>query len=276
MAQSRQTVTQYQYDNSRFAENGFIDAINLKYQKITFCGVEAQQQNGIVENKNKNMSTGARTLLLHGMRIWPPMIDGILCLFAMKVIAERLNSLQIYHKGRTPKSSLHGFNVEDIPVKSFHTLFIPIYVLDDRPQNYGGAGPHKWEPNSHIGVYIGHSPFHARSVAPIWNPTTGPFSPQYHLVFDNEFSTVPYMEADTIPPNWGNLVKHSSEMATAQYVDFADTWLRVQSNKGAPYPISESFPFVNAHRKRKKTNTLGSASTNKYILISVLEGVKLN
>ena len=63
------------------------------------------------------MSTGARTLLLHGMRIWPPMIDGILFLFAMKVIAERLNSLHINHKVRTPEYILHGVNVEEILVK---------------------------------------------------------------------------------------------------------------------------------------------------------------
>ena len=98
--------------------------------------------------------------------------------------------------------------MEYIAVKSFHTLFSPIYVLDDRLQNYGGSGPPKWEPRSHIGVYLGHSPFHAGIVALVWNPTTGLVSPQYHLVFDNEFSTVPYMEAGTIPSNWDNLVKY--------------------------------------------------------------------
>ena len=37
----------------------------------------------------------------------------------MKDISERLTSLQIYHKGRTPEHILHQVNVEDIPVKSF-------------------------------------------------------------------------------------------------------------------------------------------------------------
>ena len=52
----------------------------------------------------------------------------------MKSISERLNILQIDHKGRTPEPILHVFNVEDITVKSFHTLFSPIYVLDARLQ----------------------------------------------------------------------------------------------------------------------------------------------
>ena len=102
-------------------------------------------------------------------------------------------------------------------------------MLEARLQNYGGAGPPKLEQISHTGVYLGHSPFHSGSVTLVWNPTTGRVSPQYHIVFYNEFSTAPYMEAGTIPPNWENLVKHSSEMATAQYVNLEDTWLQGQS-----------------------------------------------
>ena len=82
-------------------------------------------------------------LLLHGIIIWPQMIDEMFWPFAMKSIADRLNSLYIDHKGRTPESILNGVNVEDIPVKLFHTLFSPIYVIASRIQNSGGAGPPK-------------------------------------------------------------------------------------------------------------------------------------
>ena len=75
MAQSRRTVKHYQAYNGIFSVNVFIDAINQKDQKITFCGVRAHHQNGIVENKNKILTTIARTLLLHGMRMRPQMID---------------------------------------------------------------------------------------------------------------------------------------------------------------------------------------------------------
>ena len=89
--------------------------------------------------------------------------------------------------------------MEDIPIKYFHTLFCPIYVLDAHLQSAGGAGPPKWEPRSRIGVYLGKSPFHAGSVALVWNLNTGRVSPKYHIVFDDHFSTVPFMEAGTIP-----------------------------------------------------------------------------
>ena len=118
---------------------------------------------------------------------------------AIKAVAERHNSLHVDHKGKTASSILHGVDLEDIPVKSFHTLFCPIYALDARLQSSGGAGPPKWEPRSHIGVYLGHLPFHAGSVALVWNPNTGRVSPHYHVVFENYFSTVTFMEASTTP-----------------------------------------------------------------------------
>ena len=48
-SQSGHMVKHYHADNERFSDNGFIDAINEKYQKITFYGVGAHNQNGIVE-----------------------------------------------------------------------------------------------------------------------------------------------------------------------------------------------------------------------------------
>ena len=67
MSQAGRNVKQYHADNGRFADNSFINAINSKDQKITFCGVGAHHQNGIIENKNKMLTLGAHTLLLHGM-----------------------------------------------------------------------------------------------------------------------------------------------------------------------------------------------------------------
>merc|ERR1712155_326706 len=142
------------------------------------------------------------------------MVDDIFWPFAIKAVTERLNSLQIDTRGMTPESILHKVTVEDLPVKSYHTLFCPIYVLDARLHSAGGPGPPKWEPRLRIGVYLGHSSFHAGSVALVWNPTTGHVSPQYHVIFDDDFTTMPYMVAGTIPPKWTDIVKKLSKMVT--------------------------------------------------------------
>ena len=70
-----QAIKHYQDDNGRFSDNGLIDDINQKDQKITFCGVGSHHQNIFFKNKNKILNTGARMLLLRDMIMWPQMID---------------------------------------------------------------------------------------------------------------------------------------------------------------------------------------------------------
>ncbi len=133
------------------------------------------------------------------------MVDQMFWPFAIKAAAERMNSLHIDTDSHTPESKFYGVNIENILVKTFHTMFCPCYVLDSRLHNVGSIGLPKWEPRSNISVYLGHSPFHAGSVALVYNPSTGHVSPQYHVVFDDDFTTVPYMEAGAIPPHWSDL-----------------------------------------------------------------------
>jgi hypothetical protein len=67
MAQANCTVKHYHADNGAFACKGFLDQVNRKGQKITFCAIGAYHQNGIIENKNKMLTLAARTLLLHSI-----------------------------------------------------------------------------------------------------------------------------------------------------------------------------------------------------------------
>ena len=92
-------------------------------------------------------------------------------------------------------------------------------MLDSRLPNVGGAGPPKWESRSRIRVSIGNSPLHAGSISLVWNPTKVRVSPQCHVVFEDEFSTLTYTKTGTIPPNWEKLVKYSSKMKTDQVID---------------------------------------------------------
>jgi hypothetical protein len=52
----------------------------------------------------------------------------------------------------------------------------------------GGKGP-KWTERARIGMYLGNSPIHARSVALVLNLETGLVSPQFHIRFDDLFET---------------------------------------------------------------------------------------
>jgi hypothetical protein len=122
--------------------------------------------------------------------------------------------------------NLHQVWVFHVPSRSyFRTLFCPIYVLDHCLQTANGPSPPKWEPRSRMGVYLGHSPFHAGSVALVFNPKTVRVSPQYHVIFDDDFTTVPYMERGKVPPNWEELSCLSTKSATDESVDLALKWM---------------------------------------------------
>ena len=56
------------------------------------------------------------------------------------------------------------------------------------------------------------------------NPKTGIMSPQFHLVFDDNFETVPHLHAGTVPENWADLVTSSREKSTEGFYDITKTW----------------------------------------------------
>jgi hypothetical protein len=76
---------------------------------------------------------------------------------------------------------------------------------------------------------VGHSPSHAGSVALVLNPCTGHVPPQFHVVFDDLYSTVSYMEKSEVPPNWDNLVENSREKVTEEDYNLAKMWLFPQA-----------------------------------------------
>ena len=219
------TVKAYRADNGRFADKKWHEDCNLLKQALTFCGVGNHRQNGKIEAKNKYLTLTARTLLLQGMRLWPEMISTYFWPFALKAAAERHNTLHVDDDGMTPESKLYGIKAEEIPVRNYHPLFCPVFVLDHRLHSAGGSIP-KWEPRMRCGVYLGHSPLHAGNVALVFNPRTGRVSPAYHVVFDDGFTTVPYMKAAKLPPNWEDLVKNSAEIATIEKYELADEWIK--------------------------------------------------
>ena len=79
-------------------------------------------------------------------------------------------------------------------IKNEHPLFCPVYVLDNRLQGSLG-GLLKWEPRSCIAIYVGHSSDHAENVALVFNPTMKLVSPQYHVFFDESFSTINFLKS---------------------------------------------------------------------------------
>ena len=116
-----------------------------------------------------------------------------------------------------------------IDVSTYHTWGCPVFVLESKVQTNPKGLP-KWDPRARLGIYLGHSPAHAGNVALVLNPATGHVSPQFHVVFDDSFSTVESMRNGTVPKNWQDLVSKASECSTPEDFSLAHIWFRQNIN----------------------------------------------
>ncbi len=130
--------------------------------------------------------------------------------FSLKAAAFWLNRLLLRSDGCTCKATLFNIDKDFFDPTTLHIFGSPCFVLDSRLQSRIAGSP-KWEPRYRLEIYVGHSPSHAGLVALVLNPRTGHVSPQFHVVFDDLFTTVPYMKKSEVPPNWAELVEKSSE-----------------------------------------------------------------
>jgi hypothetical protein len=69
-----------------------------------------------------------------------------------------------------------------------HPLFYPVYVLDRRIQE--GTSPPKWTKRTTQKIYVGHLHHYSKSVPMVWDPKTKLVSPQFYVMFDDNFDTV--------------------------------------------------------------------------------------
>ena len=245
-------IKAYHADNLRFNDSKFKGSCINAGQQLSYCGVGAHHQNAVVESKIKELCYGGRTILLHAKRKWSDVISTILWPYAVQAVVERHNRLALDADGRSPLEKFTGLTDDKLPT-NFHTWGCPVYVLDAANQS-GAIGTPKWEPRSHTGIYLGHSPCHAGSVSLVLNLKTGMVSPQFHVIYDDEFTTVPYLSSAEPPPNWIHLCQHAVEHCSNEQEDLSYEWLHPTSPatstlvpKGAsspPSPIADPPPPV--------------------------------
>lgn len=129
--------------------------------------------------------------MLHAALHWPEKADIKLWPFAMQHAGAYIwNHLPDESSGLAPieilsKTRLPSFDC----LRQLHVWGCPTFVLD--PSLQDGKKLPKWKPRSLLGMYVGYAKGFASSVRYILNLKTGSVSPQYHVVHDNFFTTVP-------------------------------------------------------------------------------------
>jgi hypothetical protein len=158
--------------------------------------VNAHFQNGRAERKIRDLQDGARTSLLHAIKNWPTAITVNLWPYAMHYMNDVNN--YVPRKGES-KAPIELFSSTSLNKKfqHFHHFGCPVYVLDHNLQAGKKSGM-KWKERVRLGINLGFSPQHAKSVHLVLSLQSGCVSPQFHCTFDSTFES---LKEYTIPPS---------------------------------------------------------------------------
>ena len=167
-------------------------------------------------------------MLLHSAAHWKNGVDSSLWPMAVTYAVYVYNNTP-NAQNLCPADLFTGSTVPRHRLRDLHTWGCPVYVLD--PSLQAGKKLPRWEPRSRRGVFVGLSTIHSSEVPLILNLATGSITPQYHVVFDDRYSTVPSIGSDDEPPSdWDDLCLDSSLYVPADTAPDApqhlhDDWL---------------------------------------------------
>jgi hypothetical protein len=188
-AESGVTIKAYRADNAPFQAKEFVADLEAKGQAIDYSGTGAHHQNGVAERAIGTVTRWARAMLLHAVIHWPDQADLELWPFALEYAVYLWNHLPNKDSFLAPMELFAStkFTSYDF-LHRMHVFGCPVYVLDPKLQD--GKKLPKWSPRCRRGQYLGPSPDHSTTIGRILNLRTGFVSPQYHCVYDDQFSSV--------------------------------------------------------------------------------------
>ena len=145
--------------NGRFEDNAFISDCRAQRQGLSYCGVNAHFQNGIVERRIRDLQEQTRTSMLYAMNKWKHMILICLWPYAMRHANDIVNTTPRKDEDQSPLERFSGVNIMP-KLRHFHAFGCPTYMLDNALQS--GQGTPKWKQCSRVGVYLGPSLNHEK------------------------------------------------------------------------------------------------------------------
>ena len=202
-------IRHYSSDNHPFTSKVWVDDCSLQGQDRTLSGVGAHHQN-YMERHIQTIFNWARASMLHFVLHWPQEARETLWPFAVDHSVYLWNNLPARQLRLSPKelftdSIFHNHN----HLQRTHVFGCPVFVLDPKLQDSKKLP--KWSMRSRRGIYLGVSPFHSSTVHLVLNPSTGSITPQYHVVFDDSFSTI-FSNGQFDESKWQSLLSSGHEL----------------------------------------------------------------
>ncbi len=184
------TVQHYHADNRIFTSNTWRQSCLQQGQGLTFARVAAHHQNGIAKRWIQELQEMAHTMLIHAHHRWPNASTLNLWPYALRMANDAINVMPNL-KFKDAQMPIESFTRTKLASNSkhWHSFGCAAYILVQDLQ-MDTAIHHKWKLHSQVGMYLGHSPQHARDVSLMLNLETGLVSPQFHIKLDSNFQTL--------------------------------------------------------------------------------------
>ena len=206
------SIRSYRGDNGVYKSAAFKKSCDSMNQTFDYSGIGAHHHNGIAERGIRTVSTCARTMLLHAMIHWPEETELNLWPFAVDYAVYLWNLMPREKSGLSPTELFYATKSNHEELQNAKVWGCPVYVLDPTLQD--GKKLPRWQPRSRLGQFLGRSKSHASSVGLIKNIATGKVTSQFHVVYDDHFSTLPVnkrTEIADLPKEWENLFVYNRE-----------------------------------------------------------------
>lgn len=223
------TVIAYQSDNGVFTAAAFSKEILERQQAIAFSGVGAYHQNGVAERGIGTIMSMARTMLLHSAIRWPDVADSSLWPMAVDYAVYIYNHVLNVVSRLSPIELATRTARQSTDFITLHVWGISAYVLDHKLQD--GYKLPEWKPRSRRAIFLGLSKRHAATIPLVLNCQTLAILAQFHVIFDDWFTTVvPTTADDSVPKWWSNLfaTKFRYHFDDGDPATLDDSWLDAQ------------------------------------------------
>ena len=193
-------VQEYLSDNGTAFRNKDFEAHLQQFrQTIRHAGVGAHHSNGIAERAISTVMSISRAMLHHSAIHWPDIANVELWSLAVLHAVYVLNRVPREDSGLSPLELFTRQTWTRSKLLDFHVWGAPAYVLDDTIAD--GKKLPRWKPRGSRHLYVGSGALgsaHSHSIPLILSMDTGKITHQYHVVFDDWFSTVNSTDADQI------------------------------------------------------------------------------
>ena len=210
-------------------------------------------------------------MLIHSALRWPQHHDLELWPFAFSHAVYIWNQIPATD-GFSPQEKWTGVkNLNNNHIRRLHPWGCPAYVLDPKLQD--GKKLPKWNPRSRQGKFVGYSSQHASNVGLILNPVSKRISPQFHVLFDDFFSTVRSVD-DTEDPvlssvDWDRLIRTfgTDRYFEAEDVDFvppvSDEWLSPEERQARLHQRQRQFQQQTVPSPQRESASIPGSSLQR-------------